>query len=97
MDDYVLEMLSNISKIKIGKIELQQANFLDPLRKDIDKKNNDGDDEKWFFFIYTIYFSQYFLVKYEVFSQSPKKVLKEHDEYFLNFIDETKKNLPFLK
>lgn len=45
MDDYVLEMLSNISKIKIGKIELQQANFLDPLRKDIDKKNND-DDEK---------------------------------------------------
>lgn len=48
MDDYVLEMLSNISKIKIGKIELQQANFLDPLRRDIDKKNND-DDEKWFF------------------------------------------------
>lgn len=46
MDDYVLEMLSNISKIKIGKIELQQAHFLNSVRKESDKKNNDGDDEK---------------------------------------------------
>lgn len=44
MDDYVLEMLSNISKIKIGKIQLQQPHYLNVLKKDDDKKKNDDDN-----------------------------------------------------
>lgn len=33
MDDYVLEMLSTVSKIKIGRIELHEPQFLAGIRK----------------------------------------------------------------
>lgn len=46
MQDYVLEMLSTVSKIKIGKIEFKDSQFLKQFQKETEKRNNNDDDDE---------------------------------------------------